>query len=112
MSFADWLRREGSFTRTENGAVALNTTGSACLDLFSTAGALREAEDARVESMFAEAYKESPLLATKIVFYARDIREGLGEPCCVIWQNGIRRRCCPTLTLSAYSGDMTISTVL
>ncbi len=79
MSFADWLRREGSFTRTENGAVALNTTGSACLDLFSTAGALREAEDARVESMFAEAYKESPLLATKIVFYARDIREGLGE---------------------------------
>ena len=79
MSFADVLRREGNFTRTENGAVALNTTGSACLDLFSVAGALREAEDARVEALFAEAYKEDPLLATKIVFYARDIREGLGE---------------------------------
>lgn len=79
MSFADVLRREGIFTRTENGAVALKTTGSACLDLFSVAGALREAEDVRVESLFAEAYKENPLLATKIVFYARDIREGLGE---------------------------------
>ncbi len=79
MSFADALRREGNFTRTENGAVALSTTGNACLDLFSVAGALREAEDARVEALFAEAYKENPLLATKIVFYARDIREGLGE---------------------------------
>lgn len=79
MSFADFLRREGNFTRTENGAVALNTTGDACLDLFSTVGALREAEDARVEALFAEAYRENPLFATKIVFYARDIREGLGE---------------------------------
>ena len=79
MSFADFLRREGNFTRTENGAVALNTTGDACLDLFSTVGALREAEDARVEALFAEAYRENPLFAAKIVFYARDIREGLGE---------------------------------
>ena len=79
MSFADVLRREGNFTRTENGAVALNTTGSACLDLFSVAGALREAEDARAEALGAQAYRENPLLATKIVFYARDIREGLGE---------------------------------
>ena len=59
--------------------MALNTTGDACLDLFSTVGALREAEDARVEALFAEAYRENPLFATKIVFYARDIREGLGE---------------------------------
>lgn len=27
MSFADAMRKDGSFTRTENGAVALNTTG-------------------------------------------------------------------------------------
>ena len=31
MNFADILRKTGTFTRTENGAVALNTTGDACL---------------------------------------------------------------------------------
>ena len=43
MSFADAMRKDGSFTRTENGAVALNTTGDARLDLFGTIGSLREA---------------------------------------------------------------------
>ncbi len=79
MGFADEMKKEAAFTRTENGAVALNTTGDACLDLFSTIGALRKADDVRVQSLFAEAYKENPLFATKIVFYARDIRGGLGE---------------------------------
>ena len=79
MGFADEMRKAGSFTRTENGAVALNTTGAACLDFFGTVGSLREAEEARVCALFAEAWKEDPLFATKIVFYARDIRGGLGE---------------------------------
>ena len=79
MSFADKMRKEGTFTRTENGAVALNTTGDACLDLFGTIGSLREADENRIHTLFAEAYKENALFATKIVFYARDIREGLGE---------------------------------
>lgn len=77
MSFADAMRKEGSFTRTENGAVALNTTGNALLDLFGTIGSLREADHNRVETLFAEAYSQDPLFATKILFYARDIREGL-----------------------------------
>ncbi len=79
MSFADAMRNEGKFTRTENGAVALNTTSDARLDLFSTIGSLREADDTRVQSLFAEAYRQEPLFATKILFYARDIRGGLGE---------------------------------
>ncbi len=79
MSFADEMRKAGTFTRTENGAVALNTTGSACLDLFGTIGSLREAEEIRIQSLFAEAFREDPLSAVKIVFYARDIRGGLGE---------------------------------
>lgn len=79
MSFADAMRNEGKFTRTENGAVALNTTSDARLDLFSTIGSLREADNNRICTLFAEAYKEDPLFATKILFYARDIREGLGE---------------------------------
>lgn len=79
MSFADAMREKGKFTQTENGAVALNTTGDARLDLFSTIGSLREADDNRVQSLFAEAYRQEPLFATKILFYARDIRGGLGE---------------------------------
>lgn len=79
MSFAEAMRNEGKYTRTENGAVALNTTSDARLDLFSTIGSLREADDIRVHTLFAEAYRQDPLFATKILFYARDIRGGLGE---------------------------------
>lgn len=66
-------------TFTENGAVALNSTGDARLDFFSIVGALRSADEKRLQVLFAEAYKQDPLFAIKIVFYARDVREGLGE---------------------------------
>ena len=56
MSFANEMRKEANFTRTENGAVALNTTGDACLDLFSTIGSLRTASEERIQTLFAEAY--------------------------------------------------------
>lgn len=79
MSFADEMRKSATFTRTENGAAAISTTGNACLDLFGSVGSLRETDENRIHTLFAEAYKENPLFATKIVFYARDIREGLGE---------------------------------
>lgn len=73
------MKDAGKFTRTENGAVALNTTGSALLDLYGTIGSLREADDSRITTLFADAYNEDALFATKILFYARDIRGGLGE---------------------------------
>ena len=78
MSFADAMREDGRFTRTENGAVALNTSGDARLDLFGTIGSLREADENRITTLFAEAYAQDKLFATKIAFYARDIRGGLG----------------------------------
>lgn len=79
MNFAEAAKNKASFTRTENGAVALNTSGNKNLDLFSTIGALRNTSSDRIECLFADAYNEDPLTATKIIFYARDIREGLGE---------------------------------
>ena len=79
MNFAQAAKNESVFTRTENGAVALNTTGDARLDLFGTIGALRGAEKVRIERLFSEAYRADPLFATKIAFYGRDIRGGLGE---------------------------------
>lgn len=53
MIFADVLRKNADFTRTENGAVAIKTTGEACLDYFSTVGALRMADDVRIERLLA-----------------------------------------------------------
>ena len=79
MIFAEAAKKMAVFTRTENGAVALNTTGDARLDFFGVAGSLRTAQKERVERLFAEAWKEDPLFATKIAFYARDVRGGLGE---------------------------------
>lgn len=79
MKFSDALAEQGKFTTTENGAVALNTTSNHCLDLFSTIGALRQADDVKVARLFSDAYEEDPLTATKILFYARDVRGGLGE---------------------------------
>lgn len=79
MNFAEVARKEENFTRTENGAVALKSTGDACLDFFGTIGSLREADENRVCRLFSEAYNENALMATKIAFYGRDIRCGLGE---------------------------------
>lgn len=79
MNFSEALKNESRKTYTENGAEAYNSTLNACLDLFGTIGALRERPQREVNELFDEAYKENPLFATKILFYARDIREGCGE---------------------------------
>ena len=79
MNFAEAAKNTSQFTRTENGAVALNTTGNHLLDFFGTVGSLRDADETRVTRLFGDAYKEDPLMATKIAYYGRDIREGLGE---------------------------------
>ncbi len=65
--------------RTENGALTHRTTGSECLDLFAAVGALRSATAEEVCTRFLRAYAEDADLAMKILFYARDIRGGLGE---------------------------------
>ena len=73
------LKRITNRTYTENGAVTFRTTGSDCLNLFATIGALRMQGDEEIENRFLRAFAENPDLAMKILFYARDIRGGLGE---------------------------------
>ena len=80
MTFANSAKNYAEkYTRTEKGAVALNTTDSALLDLFATVGALRGKDEADIVGAFKKAFQEEPLLATRLAFYARDIRGGLGE---------------------------------
>lgn len=79
MNMAEMMKETANVTLTENGAVTLRTTGSDCLDLFSTIGALRKADENDIIERFIRAYCESPDTAMKILFYARDVRGGLGE---------------------------------
>ena len=65
---------------TENGDQAFKSTGSACLDYFSLAGAMRF-NLKHALTLFMKSYFENPLLTIKILFYIRDIRGGLGERC-------------------------------
>ena len=74
-----YLRNTANRTLTENGAATLRTTGDECLDLFATIGALRNAPADEITARFLRAYAENSDLAMKLLFYARDIRGGLGE---------------------------------
>ena len=73
------LKKESNRTFTENGAATHVSTYSDCLDLFATVGALRKASEQEIRDRFIRAYTEDPDTAMKIIFFARDIRGGLGE---------------------------------
>ncbi len=73
------LKKEANVTYTENGAVTYLSSGSHCLDLFATIGALRRERDEEIENRFLRAYTEDKDVAMKLLFFARDIRGGLGE---------------------------------
>ncbi|HWT76633.1 MAG TPA: DUF2828 family protein, partial [Mobilitalea sp.] len=75
----EFLKREANSTYTENGAVTNRCSESFCLDFFYQAGALRGADDNSILTAFLRAYSEDPSLTMKILFFARDIRSGLGE---------------------------------
>ena len=78
MSFMDDLEIETSTTLTENGGQALSTTGDKLLNLFAVLGALRT-RPTDVIDKFDAAFRENADLATKMAFYGRDVRGGLGE---------------------------------
>lgn len=75
----EYMKQEANRTLTENGAAAFASTGSDCLDLFAGIGALRRESEAEIISRFVRAYTENADIAMKLLFFARDIRGGLGE---------------------------------
>ena len=64
---------------TENGALGYRTTGKALLDLNFSVPALRKMTDEEVYHRFSKAFFEDKVIAMKWLFFARDVRGGLGE---------------------------------
>ena len=73
------LDNEYNVSITENGAVGYRTTGKELLDLNFAVASLRKMPDAEVAKRFGKAFCEDQVLAMKWLFYARDVRGGLGE---------------------------------
>ena len=66
-------------TLTENGGVGYETSGNALLDMNYKVASYRSESEATILADFLKAYAETPELAVKWMFYAGDVREGLGE---------------------------------
>lgn len=73
------LNNEYNVSTTENGAVGYRTTGKELLDLNFAVASLRKMSDEEVAKRFKKAFCEDKMLAMKWLFYARDVRGGLGE---------------------------------
>jgi hypothetical protein len=64
-------------TTTENGSLAYNGTGSACLDLFIKS--VRGLAGEQLLSMMRKAWDENPETLLQIMYNTRDCRKGKGE---------------------------------
>lgn len=69
----------GTLVCTENGALGHKTTGKYLLDLNFSVSSLRNMKEADVASKFIAAFEEDPVLAMRWMFFARDVRGGMGE---------------------------------
>lgn len=77
--FKNYLDRDNNTSITENGAVGYKTTGKNLLDLNFATASLRGAGEDEIIQKFLKAYFEDRKLALIWLFYARDVRNGLGE---------------------------------
>lgn len=73
------LNNEYNTSVTENGAVGYQTTGKALLDLNFSVSSCRNASPEEIIDRFVKAYYEHPMLAVRWLFFAGDVRQGLGE---------------------------------
>ena len=82
MSFDELLRKESNkctFSTTENGAIGFSTSGKSIVDLNFKISSYRGMSDEDIASDFNKAFEENPLIAMKFLFFASDVRYGLGE---------------------------------
>ena len=73
------LEKQDNYSLTENGAVGYKSSQSALVDINYKVASLRNSDENEIVALFDEAFKENKEYALKWLFFARDIREGLGE---------------------------------
>lgn len=73
------LNEQDNYSLTENGAVGYKSSKSALVDINYKVASLRNSDEDEIVALFNEAFRENKEYALKWLFFARDIREGLGE---------------------------------
>lgn len=73
------LNDEFNYKTTENGGLVYRTTGKELVDFSFAVSSMRSASEEEIIDRFTRVYFENPELAVKFIFFARDVREGLGE---------------------------------
>ena len=73
------LERENNYQRTENGAVGYKSTGSVLTDLNFRVSSMRNGITPNDVNLFVQSMSEDLEYAIKWLFFARDVRGGMGE---------------------------------
>ena len=73
------LERENNYQMTENGAVGYKSTGSVLTDLNFRVSSMRNGITPNDVNLFVQAMNEDLEYAIKWLFFARDVRGGMGE---------------------------------
>ena len=83
MSFMDavknTLNEDFNYTVTENGALGYRTSGKELVDLNFAVASMRGMSEEQIYDKFTKAYFEDKKMALRWLFFARDVRGGLGE---------------------------------
>lgn len=77
MNLIDATRTKNTYT--ENGAITNSTSLDPVLDLFFIAGASRNMSESDIKLMLEKAISFNTILTIKLIFWASDIRGGIGE---------------------------------
>lgn len=72
---------DGKFNQsvTENGALGFRTSGKELVDFNFGIASMRNSSEEEIKGKFLKVWNEEPFLALRMIFFARDCREGLGE---------------------------------
>ena len=73
------LEKQENYSITENGAIGYKSTSSALVDINYKVSSLRQCDEDEIINLFDKAFNENREYALKWLFFARDVREGLGE---------------------------------
>lgn len=78
MNFYESMKRNVK-AETENGALGYATSGKQLVDLNFAAGSMRDMTDKEIVNKFMTSYLIDPINSIRWLFYARDIKNGMGE---------------------------------